>query len=200
MEDEAAPAAPLRADEAVDARPPPVRLVAARIADDILPPPPPAPAVDVEVDAPNDVLPPVRAATCWLPPPKLAVRVPPSRPKPLRLPRIWGTVKDTKRSAPVVPASRIVFSSLSVLAVAVRTIGPAVPEVSCLADCSPYQAPAPISARTNSPHIHRRPGSRGSTGAAGGGTILGDGGKPGCCGPGDGSGLGEALDTDIEVS
>lgn len=100
----------MREDEAdVDAvaRELPERLVAARIAEDMLLPDEPAVAPELELEAPREVLPPDRAVTCWLPPPeKLAVLVPLSRPNPLRLPRICGTVRDTNRSAPVVPARR----------------------------------------------------------------------------------------------
>jgi hypothetical protein len=167
----------------------------------LLPDPPVAelPEEEDDPEAPSDVLPPDLAVTCWLPEEKLAVLVPPSRPNPLRLPRICGTVRDTNRSAPVVPASRKVFSSRSCTAAVLRMAGPTVPEVSCFAPCSQYQAPAPMSATTKRPQSHFRPGSRGSTGAAGG-TSFGSCGAPGWFGPGEGCGLGDALETDIEVS
>ncbi len=45
----------------------------------------------------------------------------PSRPRPDRLPRVWGTIRLAKFSAAVTPVSRIVFSTAPVLTVKVRT-------------------------------------------------------------------------------
>lgn len=174
------------------------RLVAARKAEDILLLVPPA-AEPVEEpsddeDPPALVLPPLFEATCWLPaPPKFAVLAAESRPVPDRLPRICGTTIDTNRSAPVVPDKRMLLSSRSLTAGAVRTSGPAVPEVSCFAACNQYQAPAPIIASRPRPHIHARLGR--SLGGDAGGTTCGSGG----CGDGNGSGLGDALDADIAI-
>lgn len=209
MVDEVEPAAPvpvvLRAPAEVLALPP-VRLVAARIADDMDPPPeraelPPV-AAPGDAEAPSDVLPPDLAATCWLPPPpKLALRaLPPSRPKPDRLPRICGVVNETNFSAPVVPERRSLLSRRRCSTVAVRTppAGPP-PLVSCGVCwvCVQYQPPAPTIATSPRPHIQpvRRRGSSG--GAAGGGTMAG---RAGCCdGSGNGSGFGDALEADMSL-
>lgn len=203
------PSAPMAADPPEAAPPPeeradeellePPRLVAARMAVDKLRPPVLAPAVDPPppVDPPIVVLPPLRAATfCDPPPEKLAPRIPPSRPKPPRLPRICGTISDTNRSAPVTPASRKVLSSFPFDTDAFRNATGPPPEVFVLAFWSQYQVPKPINPRTPTPQSQPRLGRSGSCGGAAGGTSWGCFGSPGL-GDGKGSGLGDALDADI---